>query len=114
MFFDRSVPGFQTSPARNDQVGGSQPLSRASVAGSKARGTIDSWTIYEALRQGEDYIGTEAIAEEVGRPTTRFVPVKSDEQLDLQSLHRVRERWVKSRMIFINATNLDRKSGAEQ
>jgi hypothetical protein len=24
----------------------------------------------------------------------RFVPVKSDDQLDLQSLHRVRERWV--------------------
>jgi transposase len=24
----------------------------------------------------------------------RFVPVKSDDQLGLQSLHRVRERWV--------------------
>ena len=23
----------------------------------------------------------------------RFVPIKSDDQLDLQSLHRVRERW---------------------
>jgi len=27
----------------------------------------------------------------------RFVPVKSDDQLDLQSLHRVRERWVMRR-----------------
>src|SRR6266567_2202058 len=24
----------------------------------------------------------------------RFVPIKTDDQLDLQSLHRVRERWV--------------------
>jgi len=41
-----------------------------------------------------DYIDAEAIAEAVGRPRMRFVPVKSDEQLDLQSLHRVRERWL--------------------
>ncbi len=39
-----------------------------------------------------DYIDAEAIAEAVGRPTMRFVPIKSDDQLDLQSLHRVRER----------------------
>jgi transposase len=44
-----------------------------------------------------DYIDAEAIAEAVGRPTMRFVPVKSDDQLDLQSLHRVRERWVMRR-----------------
>jgi hypothetical protein len=24
----------------------------------------------------------------------RFVPIKTDDQLDLQSLHRVRERWL--------------------
>ena len=41
-----------------------------------------------------DYIDGEAIAEAVTRPTMRFVPIKSDDQLDLQSLHRVRERWV--------------------
>ena len=40
-----------------------------------------------------DYFDAEAIAEAVGRPTMRFVPIKSDDQLDLQSLHRVRERW---------------------
>ena len=34
-----------------------------------------------------DYIDAEAIAEAVGRPTMRFVPIKSDEQLDLQSVH---------------------------
>jgi transposase len=41
-----------------------------------------------------DYIDAEAIAEAVGRPRMRFVPIKTDDQLDLQSLHRVRERWV--------------------
>jgi transposase len=35
-----------------------------------------------------DYIDAEAIAEAVGRPRMRFVPVKSEDQLDLQSLHR--------------------------
>src|ERR1700756_2796540 len=38
-----------------------------------------------------DYIDAEAIAEAVQRPRMRFVPIKSEEQLDLQTLHRVRE-----------------------
>ena len=49
-----------------------------------------------------DFIDAEAIAEAVGRPTMRFVPIKSDDQLDLQSLHRVRERWVMRRTAVIN------------
>lgn len=49
-----------------------------------------------------DYIDAEAIAEAMGRPTMRFVPIKSDDQLDLQSLHRVRERWVTRRTAVIN------------
>src|ERR1022692_2306287 len=32
-----------------------------------------------------DYIDAEAIAEAVTRPNMRFVPIKSDDQLDLQS-----------------------------
>ena len=32
----------------------------------------------------------------------RFVPIKTDDQLDLQSLHRVRERWVVRRTAVIN------------
>src|SRR5438105_8061248 len=32
----------------------------------------------------------------------RFVPIKSDDQLDLQALHRVRERWVMRRTAVIN------------
>jgi len=49
-----------------------------------------------------DYIDAEAIAEAVSRPTMRFVPIKSDDQLDLQSLHRVRERWVMRRTAVVN------------
>ena len=49
-----------------------------------------------------DYIDAEAIAEAVGRPSMRFVPIKTDDQLDLQSLHRVRERWVRRRTAVIN------------
>ena len=48
-----------------------------------------------------DYIDAEAIAEAVTRPSMRFVPIKTDEQLDLQSLHRVRERWVGRRTAVI-------------
>jgi transposase len=49
-----------------------------------------------------DFIDAEAIAEAVTRPTMRFVPIKTDDQLDLQSLHRVRERWVMRRTAVIN------------
>ena len=49
-----------------------------------------------------DYIDAEACSEAVSRPTMRFVPIKTDDQLDLQSLHRVRERWVVRRTAVIN------------
>lgn len=41
-----------------------------------------------------DFRDAEAIAEATQRPTMRFVPLKSAEQLDLQALHRVRSRLV--------------------
>src|ERR1700758_3574916 len=43
-----------------------------------------------------------AIAEAVQRPSTRCVPVKTDDQLDLQALHRVRSRLVSQRTAVIN------------
>jgi transposase len=49
-----------------------------------------------------DYIDAEAIAEAVQRPTMRFVPIKTDDQLDLQALHRTRERWIARRTALIN------------
>src|SRR3984893_13756234 len=44
----------------------------------------------------------EAIAEAVQRPTMRFVATKTGDQLDLQALHRVRERLVGQRTGIIN------------
>lgn len=49
-----------------------------------------------------DYVDAEAIAEAVQRPTMRFVPIKNEAQLDLQALHRVRDRWVGRRTAVIN------------
>ena len=44
----------------------------------------------------------EAIAEAATRPTMRFVELKSEEQLDLQTLHRSRSRLVRERTALIN------------
>lgn len=44
----------------------------------------------------------EAIAEAVARQNMRFVPIKTGDQLDLQSLQRVRERLVHRRAALIN------------
>lgn len=49
-----------------------------------------------------DYLDAEAIAEAVQRPTMRFVPIKTDDQLDLQALHRVRDRWIARRTAVMN------------
>jgi transposase len=49
-----------------------------------------------------NYIDAEAIAEAVQRPTMRFVPIKTEDQLDLQAVHRVRERWVMRRTAVVN------------
>jgi transposase len=43
----------------------------------------------------------EAIAEAVTRPTMRFVEIKPTEQLDLQALHRIRDRIVANRTQLI-------------
>src|SRR5690348_820687 len=52
--------------------------------------------------QKNDFRDAEAIAEAVQRPTMKFVATKTAEQLDLQALHRVRERLVSQRTGVIN------------
>jgi transposase len=49
-----------------------------------------------------DFIDAEAIAEAVDRHNMRFVPIKTDDQLDLQALHRVRDRLMQQRTSVIN------------
>lgn len=52
--------------------------------------------------QKNDDRDAEAIAEAATRPTMRFVELKSQEQLDVQSLHRVRSRLVGARTTLTN------------
>lgn len=52
--------------------------------------------------QKNDYNDAEAIAEAALRPNLPVVPEKSQEQLDLQALHRVRSRLVSRRTATIN------------
>jgi transposase len=49
-----------------------------------------------------DLLDAEAIGEAVQRPTMRFVPLKTMEQLDLQAIHRLRTRLVRRRTAVIN------------
>jgi transposase len=52
--------------------------------------------------QKNDDRDAEAIAEASTRPTMRFVPLKNEAQLDMQTLHRARERLVAARTALIN------------
>jgi transposase len=49
-----------------------------------------------------DFIDGEAIAEAVTKQNMRFVQIKTQEQLDVQALHRVRDRLVQGRTALIN------------
>jgi transposase len=52
--------------------------------------------------QKNDDRDAEGIAEAASRPTMRFVELKSQEQLDIQTLHRVRSRLVAERTNLLN------------
>jgi transposase len=49
-----------------------------------------------------DFIDAEAIAEAVDRQNMRFVPIKTEDQSDLQAMHRVRDRLISRRTAVIN------------
>jgi len=49
-----------------------------------------------------DFIDAEAIAEAVTKENMRFVQIKTEEQLDVQAMHRVRDRLVQRRTALIN------------
>src|SRR5881392_4197589 len=52
--------------------------------------------------QKNDDRDAEAIAEAATRPTMRFVALKTEAQLDMQTLHRVRDRAVGDRTSLMN------------
>jgi transposase len=49
-----------------------------------------------------DAVDAEAICEAVGRSNMRYVAIKSIEQQDIQSIHRIRARFVKERTALAN------------
>jgi transposase len=49
-----------------------------------------------------DFVDAAAIAEAVERKNMRLVPIKTDDQLDLQAIHRVRDRLISRRTAVIN------------
>jgi len=51
-----------------------------------------------------DTVDADGIVEAVQRPTMRFVPLKTPEQLDLQALHRVRDRLVARRTSILSGS----------
>ena len=54
-------------------------------------------------RNKHDAADAEAICEAVGRPTMRFLPVKTAEQQAMALLHRGREQLVRQRTMLVNA-----------
>ncbi|MGI9425477.1 MAG: IS110 family transposase [Hyphomicrobiaceae bacterium] len=55
-----------------------------------------------ARGQKNDFNDADAICEAVQRPTMKFVPIKTSDQLDLQAMHRIRERAVSQRTRIVN------------
>lgn len=82
---------------------GSQHLARAfQRSGHEVRLIAPKFIKPYLKGQKNDFNDAEAIAEAVSRPTMRFVSVKSNEQLDLQAVHRIRERLIGERTAVIN------------
>jgi transposase len=93
-FFVRAVPtvvGMEACP-------GSQWLARKlKMLGHTVRIVPAKFVKPYVKSNKSDIIDAEAIAEAVSRPTMRFVEIRSPEQVDLQALHRVRDRLVAQR-----------------
>ncbi len=93
-FFERATPtivGMEACP-------GSQWLaSKLQALGHTVRIVPAKFVKPYVKSNKNDLIDAEAIAEAVSRPTMRFVEVRSPEQVDLQALHRVRDRLVAQR-----------------
>jgi transposase len=83
-------------------VGAHHLSRRLKVLGHDARLMPAKYVRPYSKGQKNDFRDAEAIAEAVQRPTMKFVATKTAEQLDLQALHRVRERLVSQRTGIIN------------
>src|SRR5258708_11540141 len=78
-----------------EACGGAHYLSRKlQMLGHDARLMPAKYVRPYSKGQKNDFRDAEAITEAVQHPTMKFVATKTAEQLDLQALHRVRERLV--------------------
>ncbi len=64
------------------------------MLGHNARLMPDKYVRPYSRGQKNDFRDAEAIAEALQRPTNKFVATNTADQLDLQALHRLRERNV--------------------
>ena len=83
-------------------VGAHHLSRRLSLLGHDSRLMPAKYVRAYSKGQKNDFRDAEAIAEAVQRPTMKFVATKTADQLDLQALHRVRERLVSQRTGVIN------------
>ena len=83
-------------------VGAHHLAHRLTALGHDARMMPAKYVRPYAMGQKNDFNDAEAIAEAVQRPTMKFVPIKSADQLDLQAMHRIRERAVSQRTRVVN------------
>jgi len=82
---------------------GAHHLGRALIAqGHQAKLMPGQYVRPYVKTNKNDFLDAEGIAEAVQRPRMRFVPLKSDDQLDLQALHRVRQRLIGQRTAITN------------
>jgi transposase len=98
-FFERAKPtlvGMEACP-------GSQLLARKLNAMGHTVRIMPAQFVKPYVKSNKsDIIDAAAIAEAVTRPTMRFVEMRSTDQIDLQALHRVRDRLVAHRTRLIS------------
>jgi transposase len=98
-FFARAEPvlvGMEACP-------GSQWLARRISALGHTVRIIPAQFVKPYVKSNKnDIIDAAAIAEAVTRPTMRFVEIRSPEQVDLQALHRIRDRMISHRTRLIS------------
>ncbi|MER9820228.1 transposase [Mesorhizobium sp. M0129] len=98
-FFERAAPAV----VGMESCAGSQWVARKLQAlGHKVRLIPAQFVKPYEKSNKRDIIDTEAIAEAVTRPTIRFAAIKSEEQTDLQALHRVRDQMIGTRTRLFN------------
>lgn len=99
LFFDmapKALIGMEACP-------GSQWLARKLIEMGHDARIIPARFVKPYVKSNKsDTIDAAAIAEAVTRPTMRFVQVRTPEQVDLQALHRIRDRLVAQRALLQN------------